>query len=195
MQTTFGVMKTRFLSLLLLLVICKVNSVQAQWQVIYPPLPDSLNFIGWGISVVDENIVWGSPKINIQNTVYPPTYLTNKYYYKTLDGGNTWSWGEIDGVTVENDAGEYWFNAHLCGVDSNSAWVVRFEGYSRLSSRGFQNHRRRRYLGSDRPAHSNFFRPGCLVFIFLTKTKAWFGEKSASVLRAFIRTAGELFAS
>lgn len=128
MQTTFGVMKTRFLSLLLLLVICKVNSVHAQWQVIYPPLPDSLNFIGWGISVVDENIVWGNPKINIQNTVYPATWLTNKYYYKTLDGGNTWSWGEIDGVTVENDAGEYWFNAHLCGVDSNSAWVVRFEG-------------------------------------------------------------------
>lgn len=31
----------------------------AQWQAIYPPFPDSLNFIGWGISVVDENIVWG----------------------------------------------------------------------------------------------------------------------------------------
>lgn len=122
-------MKKRFFTLLVLFALGKMNFAQAQWQVIYPPLPDSLNFIGWGISVVDENIVWGNPKINIANTVYPPTYLTNKYYYKTLDGGNTWSWGEIDGVTVENDAGEYWFNAHLCGVDSNTAWVVRFEGY------------------------------------------------------------------
>lgn len=130
MQKISRIMKTRFIFLLLLLVLCKIDFVQAQWQVIYPPLPDSLNFIGWGISVVDENIVWGNPKINIANTVYPPTSLTNKYYFKTLDGGNTWSWGEIDGVTVENDAGEYWFNAHLCGVDSNSAWVVRFEGYA-----------------------------------------------------------------
>ncbi|MCK6695051.1 MAG: T9SS type A sorting domain-containing protein [Thermoanaerobaculia bacterium] len=122
-------MKTRLFTLLVLFALGNINYAQAQWQVIYPPLPDSLNFIGWGISVVDENIVWGSPKINIANTVYPPTSLTNKYYYKTLDGGKTWSWGEIDGVTVENDAGEYWFNAHLCGVDSNSAWVVRFEAF------------------------------------------------------------------
>lgn len=123
-------MKTRFIFLLLLVVLCKIDFIHAQWQVIYPPLPDSLNFIGWGISVVDENIVWGNPKINIANTVYPPASLTNKYYFKTLDGGNTWSWGEIDGVTVENDAGELWSNARLCGVDSNSAWVVRFEAYA-----------------------------------------------------------------
>jgi hypothetical protein len=72
-----------------MLTIGKMDFIQAQWQVIYPPFPDSQNFIAWGISIVDENIVWGNPIVNTPPETFPPVYLTSKYYYKTVDGYTT----------------------------------------------------------------------------------------------------------
>ena len=51
-------MKKLLLPFLLAIALCHTISVHAQWLEIDPHFPDSLNFIAWGISVVDENIVW-----------------------------------------------------------------------------------------------------------------------------------------
>ena len=103
------------LPILLSLALWPFTSAHAQWQVIDPQLPDSLDFIAWGISVVDENVVWGNPLRNIA-----PQMPENKYFYKTSDGGQTWTFGEIEGA-----APGWWLNSDLVAIDANTAWVTR----------------------------------------------------------------------
>lgn len=109
-------MKTRIILFILTLALCPAAKLRAQWQVIDPQFPDSLNFISWGISVVDENTVWGIP---IHNGSKPKS--NHRYFYKTTDGGQSWTLGEI-GEAIADD---WWSFNDIYALDANTAWCVR----------------------------------------------------------------------
>jgi len=50
--------------------------------VIDPHLLDSLDFIAWDISVVDENIVWGNPRQNIAGDY--TDFSERQFFYKII---------------------------------------------------------------------------------------------------------------
>lgn len=107
-------MKTRRFTLLILFALGNMNLLQAQWQVIDPQLPDSLDFIAWGISVVDENVVWGNP---LRNGVID---AEDRYFYKTTDGGQTWTFDAIEEAWPG-----WWTMNDLFALDANTAWAIR----------------------------------------------------------------------
>lgn len=112
-------MKTRLLPFLLAVALCHATPTQAQWLEIAPPFPDSLNLICWGISVVDENVVWGNARINTPQ--WFPDLPERQYFYKTTDGGQTWKFGEIK-ESLHN-----WKKKSvdcLFALDSNTAWAI-----------------------------------------------------------------------
>ncbi|MBK8562434.1 MAG: hypothetical protein IPN76_03570 [Saprospiraceae bacterium] len=102
-------MKTRFLPFTLLLLTLSWNSLQAQWTGLGTGIsapPRSL----FGLSVVNENIVWGFSwdEINI---------APSKEFTRTLDGGQTW----IPGFLDEVDAGLY--SGHVFAFNADTAWL------------------------------------------------------------------------
>ncbi|MBK6930491.1 MAG: hypothetical protein IPH12_06325 [Saprospirales bacterium] len=124
-------MKTRLFTLLVLFALGNKNFLQAQWQVIDPQFPDSLDLIAWGISVVDENVVWGISGPNSKNSD-----AEDRYFYKTTDVGQTWTplpaantiWGGwlTDVECVPGSGGVYWGVSQTSTVlskDNGNTWL------------------------------------------------------------------------
>jgi photosystem II stability/assembly factor-like uncharacterized protein/sugar lactone lactonase YvrE len=107
-------MKTPIFLILFLLAIWPISLTYAQWQVLDPQLPDSCNFIAWGICVVDENVVWGNP---LNNNL---PQVEDRNFYKTTDGGQSWTFG-----VIEEAWSGWWGMENLIALDANTAWAIR----------------------------------------------------------------------
>lgn len=112
-------MKTTILPIIFLLALLPITPSHAQWQEIDPDFPDSLDLLCWGLSVVNENVVWANAlqNKNIDFADFPE----RQYFYKTTDGGQTWKLGEI------KNALHNWRKKSvddLFALDSNTAWAL-----------------------------------------------------------------------
>lgn len=147
--------------------------LHAQWQVLDPQLPDSLDFIAWGICAVDENVVWGNPLRNVISNE------ENRYFYKTTDGGQTWTFGVIEEAWSGG-----WSMNDLFALDANRAWAIRNRSLGQDSSEVLKT-----VDGGDVWVHQNLPAGNIALYgiHFFNENEGWFLVKPRSLMRVLTR--------
>lgn len=114
---------------LFLICLCVFSSAPlvAQWQTYTPQLSDTVGAVEMRISPVNSQIAWcAAMKYEVTNTTYNWVPTENLFFTKTIDGGNTWSAGEIP-------MGFEPFYSSISPINADTAWVsgldVDFSNY------------------------------------------------------------------
>jgi photosystem II stability/assembly factor-like uncharacterized protein len=99
----------------LLLCLCLSGHLAAQWAVFTPDIPDTIGISH--VHTVSAEVAWA---VGIQYEVFPTGFdiagLDKGYFFRTMDGGNSWSHGEVPMGGVP-------FLSNIHAYDANTAWV------------------------------------------------------------------------
>lgn len=95
---------------LLLLIFVLNNKINAQWNNLYTIQSFSADIGLKNISVVDSNVTWAS--------VFDITGVAvTSQFYKTIDGGVNWIFGNVNSTTYMNITS-------ISAVNKDTAWVA-----------------------------------------------------------------------